>query len=223
MKLLMKMTILSVLILILLTGMAGSVLADTWRGEVISQQVTFREAPSERSKSLGRITNGTELTILSHDVRGWFQILHEGKEGYVMDQYIVEWPEHLTLLGTVYVYAYPRSDKRVAALGAYTRLTVIDEYQQYYVVNLRQASGFISKRANVMTDTEALSSPVISTARISTRTLPRDGPSTRHAQAGNWLEVNETLAVIGKSGEWYHVILTSGRPAFISAADCLII
>lgn len=210
------MTLLTAMLILILPVCA---LAE-WIGEVISQQVTFREEPSERAKMISRIGNGTELTILDTDAPGWYHIFFNGKDGYVMDQYIIENPDHLTLLSSTPVYPYPRAYKRIAALSSYTRLTIIDEYDIYYVVNLRQASGFIRKTANLMLDSETLAAPRIGNVIIDKAITPRNGPAASYTAAGSELQPGISLEYTGKSADWYLVLIDGRRPAYIPGSAC---
>ncbi|HML49386.1 MAG TPA: SH3 domain-containing protein [Clostridia bacterium] len=55
-------------------------------------------------------------------------------------------PRFVTTHKSTYVYAVPdRSGKKVGELIAGTQLVIIGEYGDYWVVNLRSASGFIHK------------------------------------------------------------------------------
>lgn len=134
---------------------AGNVRIDqatpVYPGVVISQNVTLRESPSTTAKQLARPTNGTVLDILSEQ-NGWYYVrFWDGKstmpiEGYVRTNFVVRDPMFVTTTQATYVYSMPdRGAKMVGQLVSGTQLVVIGEYGDFWVVNLRSASGFIHK------------------------------------------------------------------------------
>lgn len=120
-------------------------------GVVISQNVTLRESPSTGARQLARPTNGTVLDLLAeqdgwYTVRYWDEKGNAPIEGYVRTNFIVRDPMFVTTTKATYVYSMPsRSAKMVGELVSGTQLVVIGEYDDFWVVNLRSASGFIYK------------------------------------------------------------------------------
>ena len=208
------------LILALSIPMAALSDASEWVGEVIARQITFRSNPKSSSKSLGSIKNGATVTILDNDHRGWYHVQYDGKEGYVMDAYVVENPDHMILQSSTQVYAFPHSDKRVGSLSTYTRLTIIDEYDGYYVVSLREASGFIHKR-----DVDALFDSDIKNARptgrievTDTTTTPRYGPANAYGATRD-VSKGEVFDSYGMDGDWF-IINVDGHYAYLWKGVC---
>lgn len=120
-------------------------------GIVISQSVSLRETRSTASKRLANIPNGTMLDLLEEQ-DGWYYVrFWDGKsqtplEGWVRTDFVVRNPQFLTTYQSTYVYAAPsRSMKKVGQLVAGTQLVIIGEYNDFWIVNLRSASGFIHK------------------------------------------------------------------------------
>jgi SH3 domain protein len=218
-----KLKILTLVAALVLVLTASIALADgsAWTGEVIARQITMREGAKSNAKSIGSIKNGESFTIVDDNHRGWFHIQYDGKDGYVMSDYVVENADHMILLSSANVYAFPHSDKRVAALSSYTRLTIIDEYDGYYVVNLREASGFIHKR-----DVDALFDSDIPTMHVKGRvqidkedTTPRVGPSSNLAAATHDVHAGETYDFVDMDGDWY-IIAVDGVLGFIWSQTC---
>ena len=119
-------------------------------GVVISQNVTLRQSPSTTAKQLARPANGAVLYILG--VQGdWYHVRfydagNTQLEGYVRTHFVVENPAFVTTTKNTYVYAIPsRQSKMVGELVPGTQLVVIGEFGDFWVVNLRSASGFIHK------------------------------------------------------------------------------
>jgi len=207
------------LILALSIPMAALSDSSEWVGAVIARQITFRAEPKSNSKSLGSIKNGNYFTILDNNHRGWYHIQYGGKEGYVMDAYVVENPDIMILTSSTQVYAFPHSDKRIGSLSAYTRLTIIDEYDGYYVVSLREASGFIRKR-----DVDALFDSDLKTARptgrieITEATTPRYGPANSYSATRN-VSQGEVFDSYGMDGDWF-IINVDGHYAYLWKGVC---
>jgi uncharacterized protein YgiM (DUF1202 family) len=117
-------------------------------GVVISQNVSLREEPRTNATRLARPSNGAVLDILSES-NGWYYATYYDKDGqvftgYVLVDYIVINPVYLTTTKSTYVYSTPsRSSKKVGQITTGTPLLIIGEYNNFWVVNLRSASGFI--------------------------------------------------------------------------------
>lgn len=133
---------------------SGNVQVDSispvFPGVVISQNVTLRESPSTGAKQLARPSNGDVLDILDEQ-NGWYTVRYWDKtkgplEGYVRTNFVVRNPAFVTTTKATYVYAMPsRNSKMVGEIISGTQLVVIGEWNDYWVVNLRSASGFIHK------------------------------------------------------------------------------
>lgn len=121
-------------------------------GIVISQNVSLREAPSTGAKRIASVPNGALFDLLDEQ-NGWYRVSYfETKtstymEGWVLVDYVVRDPSFVTTTKTTYVYATPdRGAKKVGQLAEGSQLVVIGEWGDFWVVNLRSASGFIYKR-----------------------------------------------------------------------------
>lgn len=120
-------------------------------GVVISQNVSLREQPSTGATRIASIPNGAVLDLLDEQ-NGWYYVsYYDGSgaaplQGWTRVDFIVRDPQFITTTMLTYVYATPtRSAKKVGQLVAGTQLVVIGEYNDFWVVNLRSASGFIYK------------------------------------------------------------------------------
>ena len=115
-----------------LTARADGAISDSWKGEVISMQVSLYNQASSSSGSSRKVKNGEEFYILSRE-GNWFYVAVPNDNGsydygYVMSYYVVENPTHIVLRNAngVYAYAAPyNTDKRVGTVSSYQRFTVI--------------------------------------------------------------------------------------------------
>ena len=107
---------------------------------VISKRVTIRSEMSMGSKSLGSANNGDVLSVLSGGDGNWLHIEYDtGKkqvEGYVQRMYVIQRPLKVTVrTANTPAYSAPtKSSKLVGSLDAYTELTVIGTYDDFYIV-----------------------------------------------------------------------------------------
>lgn len=121
-------------------------------GIVISQNVSLRESPSTGARRIASIPNGSVFDLLDEQngwyfVRYWDSKTQTALEGYVVVDYVVRDPLFVTTTKSTYVYSTPdRGSKKVGQLISGTQLVVIGEWGDFWVVNLRSASGFIYKR-----------------------------------------------------------------------------
>src|SRR5699024_5342351 len=122
-----------------------------------------RSLASYDGQRLASIPGETVLEVLSQSSDGrWLQVAYykDGTRltGWVLTEYVVQNPMTLILRAdNVPAYAAPSSQaKKVGSLPAYTRLTVIGEWDDYYVVSLRNAAACIRKDARYWTDWDLL-------------------------------------------------------------------
>ena len=221
MKNILRLFILA-LVLVLTLGVIPLAAADgsDWIGVVIAQRISQRESQSLSGKLVQNINNGEAVTILSED-NGWFNVTYNGKEGWVVSDYVVENPVYITLRNSnTAAFSYPNSDsKKVGSLTKYTKLLVISQTDNYWVVNLRQASAFISKKAEVWTDTDInnwlLHPPTEGT--INKKTTLRTGPGTKWYDAVG-MKAGDKVSILGSEDGWY-VIVYDKAIAYVNMND----
>ena len=193
---------------------------EAWIGVVIAQRISQRETKSLSGKLVQNINNGSELTILSQE-DGWFNVSYNGKEGWVVADYIVENPVYITLRSSnTAAYSFNnRNSKKVGSLTKYTRLLVISETDSYWIVNLRQASGFILKETPVWTDTDLANWLVHPTTAgtVNKKTTLRTGPGTKWNDATS-MKAGDTVSILGSEDGWY-VIVYEKAIAYINMND----
>ncbi len=134
-----------------ITGLGGGSYEELHDVRVISRNATVRTEPSTGSRSLGSVSNGGQLTgrtdyngnIITQN--GFYAVEYKGQDAWISSAYSVCGPFEIVLQeSNVPAYCAPnRNSKRVGSLEKGTRLTVLGFFDDYYVVNLRQASAFI--------------------------------------------------------------------------------
>jgi len=199
-----------VLALILLVGMVPAGLADAnWgyaTGECICLGVSLRTDHKTSAKKIRTIDNGETFTILE-EYDGWYRVNHEGTEGWLLADYVIEEPEHLyTRKNNIPARAWAsKSSKRVGLIGDNERLTVIRELENYWIVSYRNAMCYVSKDASVWLESEVKSARPYMTIEMTESTQLRTGP------AKSWAKVRDTwkgerFRVVGEEGEWYKLL-----------------
>ena len=138
-----------------LTARADGAISDSWKGEVISMQVSLYNQASSSSGSSRKVKNGEEFYILSRE-GNWFYVAVPNDNGsydygYVMSYYVVENPTHIVLRNAngIYAYAAPyNTDKRVGTVSSYQRFTAIATTGNYYIVSFRNAVCYLPMDSN---------------------------------------------------------------------------
>ena len=204
-----------ILALITLAGLLPAALADaewgygddyTYTGECICLGVSLRVDHKTNAKRIRTIDNGETFEILE-ELDGWYRVNHEGTEGWLLADYVIEEPEHLyTRKGNIPARAWAsKSSKRVGLIGDNERLTVIRELDNYWIVSYRNAMCYVSKDASVWTESEVKWARPRFTIEMTEDTQLRTGPGN------SWAVVRKTKAgerfqVVGEEGNWYKLL-----------------
>ena len=137
-------------------GLGGVTQSEQVNVRVISKNASIWAEPRTNSKKLGSVSNGADLNailmesegqegaaVLEQD--GFYAVEYQGQQGWINSAYAVYAPFEIVLMeSNVPAYSAPdRNSKRVGSLSKLTRYTVIGFYDDFYVVNLRQASAFV--------------------------------------------------------------------------------
>ncbi len=87
--------------------------------------VNVRTSDSELADKLGKVSSGTKLELIAHQVNGWSKIIYEGTEGYIKTEYLldVESVSNVSIIGTV--TALENVNVRSAASETADRLGVL--------------------------------------------------------------------------------------------------
>ncbi|MDR0928144.1 MAG: SH3 domain-containing protein [Oscillospiraceae bacterium] len=114
-------------------------------GYVLCETLTLRESPSAQSAKVGLMEYRATFAILE-ELNGWYRVQVQGAEGWVPSAYVLKDPAYYAATIETPVLAYPAADaKRVGLIDPGTELAIIAETDDYYIVSLRSASGFIAK------------------------------------------------------------------------------
>lgn len=140
-----------------ISGLGGIAMGERISVRVISKSASVWAEPRTNSKKLGSVSNGDELSgvpsgafdaniepIVEQD--GFYAVEYKGKRGWINSAYVVHGPFEIVLMeSNVPAYCAPdRGSKRVGSLSKLTRYTVLGFCDDFYVVNLRGGSAFIS-------------------------------------------------------------------------------
>lgn len=156
----------SIFLLAVLTAIVGFITVMMWtvkpalaephifgKGYIISQNAAVREDMSESSTKIFTAHNGDIFNIIGEQ-SDWYQVwLEDGTIAWVHSWYMVMAPKIVYLCEGAPVYAAPElTDKRVGYVTAGDHYTVIAEDDDYYIINLRTAAGYLPKKTTVMTN-----------------------------------------------------------------------
>lgn len=132
-------------------GYGGVTLTESTDVRVISRNASVWAQAKTNSDKLGTVYNGDDLqgrvdeygNIIMKD--GFYGITYNGRDAWINSWYTVCGPFEIVLMeGNVPAFSTPnRSSKRVGSLDKLTKYTVIGFYNDFYVINLREASAFV--------------------------------------------------------------------------------
>lgn len=131
-------------------GLGGVTSADPYYVTVISKNASVWSEPRTNSKKLTSVPHGKSLLCRSEDrgesllyENGFYGVEYGGKEGWINESYIVLNDLTITLLeSNVPAYIAPdTSSKKVGSLSKLTSYRVIGFYDDFYIINLRDAAA----------------------------------------------------------------------------------
>lgn len=196
-------------------------------GEVISQNVSLRTDHATGAGLIKSIGNGENFLILDRWEK-WLQAEYHDQDsgetytGWLRADYVVENPLYITLRNSnTPAYAYPSANsKTVGSLAKYTRLTVIEQLDRYWVVSLREAAASIPKTAAVWLDEELFNWRTAEPmpGSVTSRTTLRTGPGTNWTSVKT-LNAGAAVQILGTEGDWHVILMEDDNIAYIKAAD----
>ncbi len=211
-------------------GYGGVSPAEEGQVTVISKNASVWAEPRTNSKKLGSAAHGKSLWCRSDDggesvlyEDGFFAVEFNGREGWINEDYVVLNTLTITLLeSNVPAYIAPdTSAKKVGSLSKLTQYRVIGFYDDFYVINLRDAAAaFIPMSVKHRDNTfdrnyrggGGYRDVVVTTAKVKLRT----GPSSRYPEIST-LKAGTKLTVFDVINDWYLVSdPQSGEWAFIA-------
>lgn len=130
-------------------GYGGISTADSFRVTVISKNASVWSEPRTGSRKLASIGHGKNLEGRAEDGggsamwrKGFYAVETGGKNGWINEDYVVVNDLTVTLLeSNVPAYIAPdTSSKKVGSLSKLTSYRVVGFYDDFYIVNLRDAA-----------------------------------------------------------------------------------
>lgn len=191
---------------------------------VISRNLTIREEATTRGKKVTSVNNGAILTVYETDEKGdWLLVDYTDSKGelysgWVLAKYTIRNPLIITLLtGNVPAYSAPTTkSKLVGSLDKNTELTVIGEWGNFYIVNLRQASAYILKSTEMETNLVSDFTHGLTATTLSD-TLLRSGPGK------NWNTIvvipTNTLVLVEDMADGWVQVQYGTYTGFVPAED----
>lgn len=176
-------------------------------GYVISKNASLRVEPKESSKKLCDVMNGEEFDIISELSDWYYVMLKDGTIGYIHSWYVMMNPKIIYLCEGGPVYAAPGvTNKRVGYVSAGDKFVVIAETDNYYIINLRTASGYLPKSTNVMStdDYQYYFSFNSTKAKIATQTQVRMTASNK-AKALGKLNAGDDIIIHACQEDFYAI------------------
>lgn len=117
---------------------------------VLCEALSMRDNPYATARKVTTIKNGATVYILD-EIDGWYNVEYKASSkkvytGWVDGAFVQNDPWYVRTTDLTSAYATPNlSGKKVGQVPAGTRLLVIDETEDFYVVNLRSASAYVFK------------------------------------------------------------------------------
>lgn len=187
---------------------------DSWV-TVISKSATVWSEPRTGSKKLSSAAHGDGLLCRTADdgilvQNGFYGVESGGRDGWINEDYVVRSDLTITLLeSNVPAYIAPDTDaKKVGSLSKMTQYRVIGFYDDFYIVNLRDAAAAyipmsVKHRDNTF-DRCYAGGGYARTATADGKITLRTGPGSRYPEIRT-LKTGAQLNVFDVIDDWYLV------------------
>lgn len=111
---------------------------------VLCQSLTLRDQPVTTAAALASLPYGTVLTCTGNGYPGWLEITVNGQTGWMREEFLLLDPQYVTFIVETPVLAWPSSDAPwIGLLDAGSTVPVLGEWDEYTIISLRGASGFV--------------------------------------------------------------------------------
>lgn len=137
----------ALLVAFLLCALAAIAAENARMGIVTADDVILRENPTTESAKLASLEKGTIVTIFS-SASTFFKVEHEGKVGYITDQYLVVFPYDVGNINADSVnfrYEASLSSKKQDVLSKGTSVYIHNTMDEFYLVTVGEDSGYIAR------------------------------------------------------------------------------
>ncbi len=180
---------------------------------VISKSASIWKDARTNSKKLGSVGNGEEVEIITGpyggplEQDGFYRVSYKGQAGWINRDYCVYAPTEIVLMeSNVPAYCAPDSRaKKVGSLSKLTRYTVVGTYDDYYIVNLRQASAFIPmdvRHYDSAFEQLFLPTQYADNGVVTAKTTLRTGPADWYAKVED-VKAGYQFTCVGEIDGWY--------------------
>lgn len=209
-------------------GYGGETAEDPFCVTVISKNASVWSEPKTNGGKIGSVSHGETLSCRSSDGgqtvmmnNGFYAVQYKGKNGWINEDYVVRNTLEITLMESnvpAYIAPDPQS-KKVGSLSKQTTYRVIGFYDDFYIINLRDAAAAYIPMSVRHYDT-AFSARYRSGSRIGKGTTNgstelRTGPGKEYAEIRT-LSAGESFDVLDFLDGWALVQDTkNGTYAFI--------
>lgn len=198
-------------------GYGGVTSADPYYVTVISKSASVWAESRTNSKKLGSAAHGKSLMCRSSDggeslvyENGFYGVELNGKDGWVNEDYVILNELTITLLeSNVPAYIAPdTASKKVGSLSKLTEYRVIGFYDNFYIVNLRDAAAaFIPMSVKHLDNTfnrnyrgGGYHEQAVTAGKVTLRT----GPGSEYPQI-RMLKAGETVSIMDVIDNWYMI------------------
>lgn len=211
-------------------GYGDVLLADKPQVTVISNSASVWSEPRTGSKKLGSAAHGESRWCRSYDdggtvlyQNGFYGVKSGGKDGWINEDYVVRSDLTITLLeSNVPAYIAPdKTSKKVGSLSKLTQYRVIGFYDDFYIVNLRDAAAAyipmsVRHRDNTFDRNYHGGGGYRREGTTYGKTTLRTGPGSKYPEMGT-LKAGAAVTVYDVIEDWYLVSdPQTGEWAFIA-------
>lgn len=214
-------------------GYGGVTAADDAQVTVISKSASLWAEPRTGSKKLASVAHGKRLVCRSEDGgesvlyrNGFYAVETGGKHGWINEDYVVLNDLTITLLeSNVPAYIAPdTSSKKVGSLSKLTSYRVVGFYDEFYIVNLRDAAVAyipmsVRHRDNTF-DRNYHAGTGYRRATAESKVTLRTGPGSRYPEIRT-LKAGAQLTVYDVIEDWYLIKDSETNEWAFAAPDSL--
>ncbi|MBQ4266031.1 MAG: SH3 domain-containing protein [Clostridia bacterium] len=215
-------------------GLGGVTLADDYRVTVISKNASVWAEPRTNSKKLASAPHGKSMLCRSDDggesllyEKGFYAVEYSGKDGWINEDYVVLNDLTITLLeSNVPAYIAPdTTSKKVGSLSKLTSYRVIGFYDDFYIINLRDAAAAfipmsVMHRDNTFDRNYHGGGGMHRSAATLGKATLRTGPGSRYPEIRT-LKAGTKVTVMDEINDWYLILDSETNTWAFLAPDSL--
>jgi N-acetylmuramoyl-L-alanine amidase len=206
--------------------------SGTKKGTITADSLNVREIPSLDARTIGRLTKGAEVTILSQ-TNGWTEITYNAKNAWVSSQYIktistgkpsLPANEYTGTVTASQLYVRERNALDGKILGSVTKgqsFKILEEQNNWVKIEYKSgklgwAAGWFFQKEKSGQTVETNKPLKNSTVKIlHNGTNIRKGPSTGTAVISR-VNHGNSYKVISVKNDWYEISLHNGTAGYVA-------